>query len=71
MDVERLLRLEWWVNHGCSFHALYGDDGEMQCNADTCRKDFKREPLEDLQRHVEMRRMERVVAAYETVKGHL
>jgi hypothetical protein len=56
-DVEKRLRAEWWLGHGCSFHGLYGDDGEMQCNEPTCRKDFKRDPLDDLRRHVEQRRV--------------
>lgn len=40
---------EWlWLNHGCTFQALYGDDGEMQCGG--CRRDFKRDPLDELLR---------------------
>jgi hypothetical protein len=46
--IEQRLRMEWWTGHGCSYPALYGDDGEMQCNALTCRKDFKRLPMEEL-----------------------
>ena len=42
---EKQLRLALWMNHGCPKQALYGDDGEMQCNAVSCRIDFKREPL--------------------------
>lgn len=56
-DVEQRLRTEWWLGHGCPFGALYGDDGEMQCNALTCMKDFKRDPLDDLRKHVEDRRL--------------
>lgn len=29
-----------WLRHGCPISALYGDDGEMQCNK--CGIDFKR-----------------------------
>jgi hypothetical protein len=29
---ERLLRQLLWLNHGCGFDGIYGDDGEMQCN---------------------------------------
>ena len=47
-DSEKLVRERLWINHGCPFHALYGDDGEMQCNAESCRLDFKREPLPSL-----------------------
>ncbi|MBT6050462.1 MAG: hypothetical protein HOG49_26990 [Candidatus Scalindua sp.] len=34
------LRELLWINHGHDFHALYGDDGEMQCAE--CHVDFKR-----------------------------
>lgn len=38
------LDLEWrktlWLGHACPSPALYGDDGEMQCN--NCFLDFKR-----------------------------
>jgi hypothetical protein len=36
----RELRESWWLSHGCSFGALYGDDGEMNCG--NCLADFKR-----------------------------
>lgn len=39
-EENRLLRQELWLRHGCPFPALYGDDGEMSCNA--CMIDFKR-----------------------------
>ena len=55
--VEQRLRSEWWLGHGCTFAALYGDDGEMQCNALTCHKDFKRDSLEHLRKHVDARRL--------------
>jgi hypothetical protein len=45
-DAERLRKL-LWLRHGCSFSALYGDDGEMQCSA--CGIDFKRAPAEDIE----------------------
>lgn len=57
--VQRL-RQELWLGHGCSFAALYGDDGEMQCH--TCRLDFKRAPVQDLVAFVEHRRLRLVVA---------
>ena len=44
MSEEQILRKLLWMRHGCPFHALYGDDGEMQCNV--CRIDFKRDPAE-------------------------
>ena len=37
-----------WMNHGCPPSALEGDAGEMQCNAEDCHLDFKREPLDSL-----------------------
>jgi len=30
-----------WYNHGCDSRAMYGDEGEMQCNQ--CLTDFKRD----------------------------
>ena len=48
-EMERLRR--WlWLNHGCSAAVLYGDDGEMQCNAAVNHPgcvplDFKRNEL--------------------------
>jgi hypothetical protein len=54
---ELELRREWWLNHRCPISALYGDDGEMQCNAQGCMKDFKREPLDLLMTHVRNRRL--------------
>jgi DNA-binding GntR family transcriptional regulator len=38
-DAGRLRKL-LWLRHGCPVSALYGDDGEMQCNS--CGLDFKR-----------------------------
>jgi hypothetical protein len=43
-DARRFL----WMNHGCPPSALKGDAGEMQCNAESCHLDFKREPLDSL-----------------------
>jgi hypothetical protein len=37
---NKILRRLLWLRHGCSFSALYGDDGEMQCHS--CGIDFKR-----------------------------
>lgn len=52
MEAQQLLRHEWWINHGCDgVRALYGDDGEMQCNA--CVTDFKRMGFEALQQKVQ------------------
>lgn len=44
-DTERL-RKELWLKHGCGGAALYGDDGEMQCNS--CLLDFKRNSVDQI-----------------------
>lgn len=56
-EVELELRREWWVNHGHDYFALYGDDGEMACNA--CPADFKRMPIAELAVHVRAQRWAR------------
>ena len=43
MKLKELL----WIRHGCSFNALYGDDGEMQCSS--CGLDFKRMTAKELE----------------------
>jgi len=65
-DPERLLREEWWANHGCSPAGLYGDDGELQCNATTVHRplDFRRDPLTDLYAVVQQLRLARAAAAW-------
>jgi hypothetical protein len=45
-ELEERRRL--WFGHGCPHYALYGDDGEMLCGS--CRRDFKRSPLETLRK---------------------
>ena len=62
-EIERLLRKEWWVNHGHDYATLYGDDGEMACNA--CPADFKRMPLDVLHGFVMVGRAARARAAME------
>ena len=49
---EWKLRQWLWANHGCSPAVLYGDDGEMQCNATLIHTplDFRRDDLEELVR---------------------
>lgn len=47
-EVEINLRYEYWLNHGCECHFLYGDDGEMQCGACIPFVDFKHAPLDEL-----------------------
>lgn len=59
--LEQKYRAHLWVNHGCPFGALYGDDGEMQCHG----IDFKRMPLEDLERHLYERKLAALAAAEE------
>ena len=51
-DVERKYRTLLWQTHGHPLSALYGDDGEMQCNADGCHLDFVRDSLEKLEEAV-------------------
>ena len=41
---NQIMRELLWANHGCPQSAMYGDDGEMQCNA--CMFDFKRGDME-------------------------
>lgn len=53
--IEGELRREWWINHGHDFHALYGDDGEMQCGRCLC--DFKRDPIARLREVVTASRL--------------
>ncbi len=48
MTENQILRKLLWLRHGCSAHALYGDDGEMQCH--TCGIDFKRARAEYIER---------------------
>lgn len=66
VDEERLkaeittLRRLFWLSHGCPIEALYGDDGEMQCNASGCRIDFKRDSIEDIEHRLHQRGLERL-----------
>lgn len=61
MTDELLLRRLLWLRHGCPSHALYGDDGEMQCHA--CMVDFRRDTPERIdERFLEINAS--VVAAY-------
>ena len=62
--IESALRRELWMNHGCPFAALYGDDGEMQCGQ--CLVDFKRMPIADLVQKIADQRLTR--AALEIAK---
>lgn len=41
------LRKLLWLRHGCPTSALYGDDGEMQCNI--CMLDFKRMSIDEIE----------------------
>jgi hypothetical protein len=44
---EHTLRKLLWLHHGCPRHALYGDDGEMQCAR--CGIDFKRRSVDEIE----------------------
>lgn len=46
MDENAVLRKLLWLNHG--HQELYADDGEMQCPH--CLLDFKRDPIERIQK---------------------
>lgn len=67
-QIELELRQGWCLSHGCPQAALYGDDGEMQCNALTCRRDFKREPLSELREYVHNRRLATVREALDAAR---
>lgn len=67
LDVERLLRLEWWSNHGCPVGSRYGDDGELSCGG--CGLDFKRMPLEDLYVRVGAARAKVAAEAWRALRG--
>lgn len=58
--LETALRYELWVNHGCAFAALYGDDGEMSCGM--CGWDFKRSDVLDTIEYVKGARLKRAAA---------
>lgn len=46
-EENKKLRELLWIRHGCSLSSLYGDDGEMHCNA--CMIDFKRASAFDIE----------------------
>lgn len=48
-NIEHKYRELLWLSHGHG-NLLYGDDGEMQCNGKNLA-DFKRDPLEGLEKH--------------------
>ena len=60
---ERILRQLLWLRHGCPIHALYGDDGEMQCGQ--CLIDFKRNTAEQIEARFSLLAMKR----YEEERG--
>ena len=50
MDIKeenKKLRELLWLRHGCPFHYLYGDVGEIQCHY--CGIDFKRDSIEKIE----------------------
>lgn len=62
VGAEADLRREWWLNHGCDYPAMYGDDGEMQCANGRpfhLPLDFKRQPLDELRKAVRHARLAR------------
>lgn len=63
------VRKFFWLNHGCSIAALYGDDGEMQCG--NCKSDFKRDSIESLVSFMTMRMAKRFEAVEEVERYRL
>lgn len=62
-DENIILRRLLWMNHGHEFSALYGDDGEMQCNKCMCEFgfwDWKRTPAHEIEAKIQARNMRRV-----------
>ena len=57
-EIEKRLRRELWLHHGCPLAALYGDDGEMSCGS--CPADFGRWPIDDVVRWADERRLANV-----------
>ena len=66
---EKLLRELLWLNHGCGFEGIYGDDGEMQCNNLQAHYpiDFKR----DSPKLIERKLMERYGKFVQTEHGEV
>lgn len=60
---DYLLRHMLWLRHGCPQHALYGDDGEMQCSS--CLIDFKRSSAQGIQERFHRLTLERLRQASE------
>ena len=56
---NKILRTLLWKNHGCSCSALYGDDGELQCNQ--CMIDFKRDSVYEIEAKIYNKNMKDVV----------
>ena len=44
---HKTIRKTLWLGHGCTISALYGDDGERQCNS--CRIDFRRDSFDRIE----------------------
>jgi hypothetical protein len=63
---DLILRQLIWLNHGCDFKSLYGDDGEMQCGK--CMIDFKRDPAESIRDRL-VARGRKIVEAEITAAG--
>lgn len=61
-----ILRKLLWSNHGCPPSHLYGDDGEMQCQA--CVIDFKRDSAEVIERRFGEMTKQRFIRAMQSRK---
>ncbi len=64
-EIEYRLRYELWINHSCSSHMPYGDDGEMQC----CGIDFVRMPIKELVDFISDKRLESAFGNPKAVKA--
>lgn len=57
VEAELQLARQWlWINHGCDFGALYGDDGEMSCG--NCHIDCKRMSIKEITDYIQRLRTE-------------
>ena len=67
MSDNLLLRKLLWLRHGCPPHALYGDDGEMQCSA--CMIDFLRDSPDKIEQRFMEINQPRLAEFLKAIKG--
>lgn len=66
-EENKILREYLWLNHGCSYPALYGDDGNMQCLK--CMLDFKKDTIETIQDKFAQKQVEFLEKVYSYIEG--